>query len=163
MRKEIYEKIATLLTNLYRTDEGAVELVDTAAIEADGGFLPDGYSRIIKHVDLWNRNVEYIEQEAAWERPAVFVEFAPVRWRTISEGEEYRTTGQVLLHIVTDWTDTAGGVDDLDLSEMIHGELAGLYGDTFSGFDLTETHTNHDHEELVESIDVYSYDGFRRL
>ena len=163
MRKEIYEKLTALLTHLYRTDEGTVELVDVAAIEADGGQLPDGYSRIINHVDLWNRNVEFIEQETAWERPAVFIEFAPVRWRTISEGEEYRTDGRVLLHIVTDWTDTAGGIDDLDLSETIHAAVAGLYGDSFSGFDLAETHTNHDHEEIVESIDIYSYDGFRRL
>ena len=29
----------------------------------------------IKHIDLWNRNVEFIEQEEGWERPAVFVEF----------------------------------------------------------------------------------------
>ena len=29
----------------------------------------------VKHVDLWNHNVEFIEQEEGWERPAVFVEF----------------------------------------------------------------------------------------
>ena len=23
----------------------------------------------IKHIDLWNRNVEFIEQEEGWERP----------------------------------------------------------------------------------------------
>lgn len=163
MRKEIYKKIVEQLMSLFRTDEGAIELIDIAGIEANGGQLPEGYSAIIKHVDLWNRNVEFIEQEPEWERPAVFVEFEPVKWRTISEGEEYRTNGRVLLHIVTDWTDSAGGVDDLDLSETLHTALAGLFGDTFSGFDLTETHTNHDHEELVESIDVYSYDGFRYL
>lgn len=30
---------------------------------------------LIKHIDLWNHNVEFIEQEENWERPAVFVEF----------------------------------------------------------------------------------------
>lgn len=29
---------------------------------------------LIKHIDLWNHNVEFIEQEENWERPAVFVE-----------------------------------------------------------------------------------------
>ena len=77
MRKEIYEKLTALLTHLYRTDEGTVELVDVAAIEADGGQLPDGYSRIINHVDLWNRNVEFIEQETAWARPAVLNQYDP--------------------------------------------------------------------------------------
>ena len=28
----------------------------------------------VKHVALWNHNVEFIEQEDGWERPAVFVE-----------------------------------------------------------------------------------------
>ena len=32
---------------------------------------------LIKHIDLWNHNVEFIEQEENWERPAVFVEFCP--------------------------------------------------------------------------------------
>ena len=31
---------------------------------------------LIKHIDLWNHNVEFIEQEENWERPAVFVESA---------------------------------------------------------------------------------------
>lgn len=26
---------------------------------------------LIKHIDLWNHNVEFIEQEENWERPAV--------------------------------------------------------------------------------------------
>lgn len=29
----------------------------------------------VKHVALWNHNVEFIEQEEGWARPAVFVEF----------------------------------------------------------------------------------------
>lgn len=35
---------------------------------------------LIKHIDLWNHNVEFIEQEENWERPAVFVEFCPIQW-----------------------------------------------------------------------------------
>ena len=40
----------------------------------------------IKHIDLWNHNVEFIEQEQQWSRPAVFVEFwcnqLAATWRT---------------------------------------------------------------------------------
>ena len=42
----------------------------------------------IKHIDLWNHNVEFIEQEENWERPAVFVEFCPIRWNAIVDGVE---------------------------------------------------------------------------
>ena len=31
----------------------------------------------IKHIDLWNHNVEFIEQEEYWERPAVFIDSGP--------------------------------------------------------------------------------------
>ena len=42
---------------------------------------------LIKHIDLWNHNVEFIEQEENWERPAVFVEFCPIRWNAIVDGD----------------------------------------------------------------------------
>ena len=41
---------------------------------------------LIKHIDLWNHNVEFIEQEENWERPAVFVEFEPIEWRQQNNG-----------------------------------------------------------------------------
>ena len=44
---------------------------------------------LIKHIDLWNHNVEFIEQEENWERPAVFVEFCPIQWNAIVPGVEY--------------------------------------------------------------------------
>ena len=52
MRKEIYRAICAALQDIDGTP--------------------------VKHVDLWNHNVEFIEQEEAWDRPAVFVEFAPI-------------------------------------------------------------------------------------
>ena len=64
---------------------------------------------LIKHIDLWNHNVEFIEQEENWERPAVFVEFCPIRWNAIVDGVEYRAEPEVKLHIVTDWPGAAVG------------------------------------------------------
>ena len=32
----------------------------------------------IKYIDLWNHNVEFIEQEDNWERPAMFVKLCPI-------------------------------------------------------------------------------------
>ena len=56
---------------------------------------------------MWNRNVEFIEQEEGWERPAVFVEFGPIQWKPIVNGVEYRAEPQITLHIVTDWAGAA--------------------------------------------------------
>ena len=115
----------------------------------------------IRHVDLWNRNVEFLEDEVPWERPAVFVEFAPVKWRILEPGVEYRSEPEVRLHIVTDWTE--GATDQLDLPVLIHGQLSGLDGESFFGFDIEESDVNHDHGELVESVEVYRCEGIRVL
>lgn len=36
-------------------------------------------------------------------------------------------------------------------------------GDAFMAFDLVESQTNHNHEEIVENIEVYSCVAFKRL
>lgn len=125
----------------------------------------------IKHIDLWNHNVEFIEQEANWARPAVFVEFCPIRWDAIVNGVEYRAEPEVRLHIVTDWRGSSSeespfseeALEVFDLPDLIHERLSCLEGETFKLFDLVESQTNHDHEEIVETIDVYSCVAIKRL
>ena len=125
----------------------------------------------IKHIDLWNHNVEFIEQEENWARPAVFVEFRPIRWNAIVPGVEYRAEPEIALHVVTDW---AGSMSDdspfkeeslevVDLLEEIHETLSCMEGDTFKEFDLVESDTNHNHEDIVENIEIYRCVVFRSL
>lgn len=135
MRKEVYEKIRDKLLEIGENE--------------------------IAHIDMWNRNVEFIEQETAWERPAVFIEFEPVQWVSIAPGVQYRAEAKVRLHIVTDWN--AQDTDVFELPEKIHSALAGLEGESFTDFTLSESHTNHNHEEIVESIEVYSFMAFLKL
>ncbi len=107
----------------------------------------------IKHIDLWNHNVEFIEQEEQWERPAVFVEIATINCAPF-QGRGLRGKGLVRLHIVTDWTE--GGQDAAwDLSYKIQSTLEGLSGEYFNGMTLVAIDTNHNHEEILESIDSY--------
>ncbi|MBQ7042301.1 MAG: hypothetical protein IJN66_06300 [Muribaculaceae bacterium] len=138
----------------------------------------------IKHVDLWNHNVEFLEQEAIWDRPAVFIEFCPINWEPHQRGVSYRAEPLVKLHIVTDWCpesgltdclDTQSGeslltdcdadssVELLDLSEAIHGVVGCIDGEKFSRFDLIQTATNHNHEDIVESIDTYQCVAYRQF
>ena len=108
----------------------------------------------VKHIDLWNHNVEFIEQEDGWERPAVFVEFATIEWAPFQGGVQ-RGKGIVSIHIVTDWTE--GEYDAaFDISRKIHSALDGLCGENFNGMALASTNTNHNHEEILESIDNYA-------
>lgn len=108
----------------------------------------------VKHIDLWNHNVEFIEQEDGWERPAVFVEFATIEWSPFQGGVQ-RGKGIVSIHIVTDWTE--GEYDAAsDISRKIYSALDGLCGEDFNGMALASTNTNHNHEEILESIDNYA-------
>ncbi|MDE6310196.1 MAG: hypothetical protein K2L96_00055 [Muribaculaceae bacterium] len=121
------------------------------------------YPRAIRHVDLWNRNVEYLEQEVPWPRPAVFIEFVPFKWHAIVPGVEYRAQPLINLHVVTDWVEQDSDIGNFRLLDKIHEQLAGLSGKTFMEFDIESSSTNHNHEEIVENIETYSCTGFRHL
>lgn len=139
MRKEIYEMLCDRLK------------------EVGGGA--------IKHIDLWNHNVEFIEQEEQWERPAVFIEFQPIQWRQVKTGSSisYTSRCRLSLHVVTDWHGSSSADSEfrekslsyLDLLEDIHASLRGLSGQSFNSLDLVESLTNHNHDELLESIEIY--------
>lgn len=76
-----------------------------------------------------------------------------------------RGEGTVSLHIVTDWVGSTALGEDIDdfaafeLSERICSVVRGLRGEHFRGMELITTHTNHNHEELLENIDVYRFLG----
>ena len=94
----------------------------------------------VQHIDLWNHNVEFVEQEEGWARPAVFVEFGKIEWSPFQGGSQ-RGKGLVTIHLVTDWAD--GGHDAaFDLCHQVHTALDGLSGDDFNGMALVETNTN---------------------
>lgn len=107
----------------------------------------------VAHIDLWNHNVEFIEQEDGWDRPAVFVEIATINCSPF-QGRGHRGKGLVRLHIITDWTEGGQGAA-WDLSNKIHSAIEGLSGEHFNGMTLAQIDTNHNHEEILESIDSY--------
>lgn len=110
----------------------------------------------VAHVDLWNHNIEFVDQEEPWERPAVFVEYEPIRWHSVVTGISLTAECRVRLHIVTDF-DPSDPFRCFDTEERVRAAVTALDGDTFSALELAETHTNHDHEHLVESIDVFDF------
>ena len=167
MRKEIYEMLCEQLSKLYVQPDGHHVVVEPVA------EVPEGWERAIKHIDLWNHNVEFIEQEDQWERPAVFVEFLPIQWRQVKTGSSisYTSRCRLSLHVVTDWHGSSSADSDFrekslevfDLLTSIHLCLRGMSGQSFNGLDLVESLTNHNHDELLENIEVYECVAFKSL
>ena len=159
MRKELFTSIKQQLSRLRVNASGEYTMAEDSSCCAD--LMP-----AVRHIDLWNRNVEFIEDEEAWPRPAVFIEIEPVCWTGIVPGLEYRAEARVRLHIVTDWAGTAdgpfGAVSMLELPDHIHDALGGLCGDTFRELTLEESHTNHNHGDIVENIEVYGFTAIKR-
>ena len=177
MRKELYKDICRLLSSLVVYSDGrtGVYIPSSRNPEADASGtvaeLPEGMERMVKHIDLWNHNVEFLEQEDGWERPAVFVEFCPIKWDSLVPGRDYRSEPLIKLHVVTDWCGSTSygseyqeeSLKVFDLLEKIHETLACKCGKTYIGLDLVESHTNHNHEELLENVEVYQCGVFKTI
>lgn len=167
MRKELYNEICKRLRCLYRTQDGSVVVID----DNEENEIPEDVARVFPHIDLWNHNVEFIEQEENWERPAVFVEFTPIHWNAIVPGVEYRAEPVIKLHVVTDWEGAAsdGGkfkekaLEVFDLPKLLHKALSCFSGEHFLEFDLVESQTNHNHEDIVENIEIFQCVAIKRL
>lgn len=126
----------------------------------------------IKHVDLWNRNVEFIEEDEAFPMPAVFVEFGQIDWSPLTGTTlNWRGTGTLNLHIVTEWNgkaepETAEMEQNLvgwRIAEAIHHKLEDLCGRGYDGLTAVTTITNHDHEDIVDNIEVYKFKARRKI
>lgn len=157
MREELYRKLKTRLEALCVNAAGEYyERPDEADMD------DELYPRAIKHIDLWNHNVEFLEQEAPWPRPAVFIEFVPFKWHAVVSGVEYRAQPLINLHVVTDWAEQKN-IGEFRLLDKIHEQLAGLEGENFMEFDIDSSATNHNHEDIVENIETYTCVGFRHL
>ncbi|WP_303027670.1 hypothetical protein [Duncaniella dubosii] len=157
MREELYHKLKTRLEALCVNAAGEYyERPDEADVD------DELYPCAIKHIDLWNHNVEFLEQEAPWPRPAVFIEFVPFKWHAVVPGVEYRAQPLINLHVVTDWAEQ-NDIGEFRLLDKIHKLLAGLEGENFMEFDIDSSATNHNHEDIVENIETYTCVGFRHL
>lgn len=116
----------------------------------------------IKHLDLWNNNIAVLSGGAVWPRPAVFVEFETIEWKQLQNRARMADIA-VRLHIVTDAVSYNGSTDTkqdtalafFNLLNRVNSAMQGLKGENFAGFMLTTSATNHDHAELIESVERY--------
>lgn len=172
MRKVIYESVMGQLLDMYKMVDG----IPRVLFGHEERELYRDAPSVIKHVDLWNNNVEFIEQDEVWDRPAVFIEFGKIEWKKNKGSGERYCDSSLILHVVTDWKGSASSnsvvredsLEAFDLLDDIHKLLEGFKGgdpivDGFEKMTLMESGTNHNHEDLIENIEVYGYKGWTTI
>jgi hypothetical protein len=140
MIKEIYTSIQTALENIKN---------------AEGNPL-------FKHFDLWNQNVQFIEQDSPFETPACFVEFQPIGWETIGNRVQ-ETTLSIRLHVVTPWYGQSSKIspvqsemlDYLNIPDFVLNALQGMIIEKVGVLTRTASEINHNHERYVDSVEIY--------
>jgi len=117
---------------------------------------------VIKHFDLWNRQIEFIQAETPFEFPAVFIEFMPHNW--ITKGRSLQQSViKIRLHIVTRWfaqtakysPSQAQALEYLDLSEVVLKHLTRMAATQSNGFVRVASIPNHNHGGILDSIEEY--------
>lgn len=124
--------------------------------------IQDGQGNsVIQCVERWNNQVEYAEEEQPFNCPAVFIEFAPIPWRTLQRGVREADV-QITLHVVIDsrvghWSDTDLVFEFLD---TIHTALFGLHitegKRTMDSLSIVQSVTDNDHGELEDNKETYT-------
>lgn len=116
----------------------------------------------VEFVDLWNNQIQTINGGLAFPTAAVFIEFEELNWKQQNMGTRRGSLG-VRLHVITRAVVTRGFDDPkidealalFDLLDNINAVMQGLRGEHFTGIMLTTSATNHDHTELIESVERY--------
>ena len=116
---------------------------------------------VIKHIDRWNNQLQYADQEQPFECPAVFIEFAPITWQPLQRGIREANV-QITLHVVTDsrvgcWSDTIKVFEFLD---TIYTDLYGLHVTegkrTIDTMRLLQSLTDSEFDELEDNRETYT-------
>ena len=120
----------------------------------------------IEHIDLFNNQVLYGEEEQPFLTPAVFIEFADIEWQKQLHGVREAVVN-IKLHVVTDtrvgrWHQSA---DRLELADDINRCLHGLHFSISNGdnqpesivndLTLLRSQTDSDFGELAVDVEEY--------
>jgi hypothetical protein len=117
---------------------------------------------LFRHIDLWNQNVEFIEQEIPFEMPAAFIEFMPVEWQTLGmKAQQADLTFRI--HCVTQWRGSTHhgaaapetAVDYLHIPTLVLKSLQGMMVEGSGQFTRVRSVINHNHAEIVDSTEYY--------
>lgn len=125
-------------------------------------ILDENQQPVINHVDLFNNQLLYAEEEQPFNTPAVFIEFRDIAWNVLPRGRREAVV-TVNLHVVTDsrlgrWADA---VEVFDLLDQINAAIHGLTysdenGKAMDALTCIASSTDSSFDELQDNIETYA-------
>lgn len=117
---------------------------------------------VFGHFDLWNQNVEFIEQETPFPFPAIFIEFMPITWNKMGYNKQDANI-TVRIHIVSRWhSNTADynpqsydALEYLELADIVNNKLTNFATTMGNRFMRTKSEINHNHETILDSVEEF--------
>lgn len=153
MRKELFQAVCNRLRLLQQTTTGEYMIAQTI----------NENKAVFKHFDLWNQQLEYLDEEQPFYTPAVFIEFLPIQWRHQSRGTRDATLS-INLHIVTrrnfptraEQQYATEALGFLELLDAVNLCLHGHKGENFGALTEQLSTTDNNFDELMHSIEQYT-------
>lgn len=153
MRKELFQAVCNRLRLLQQTTTGEYVIGQTI----------NENKAVFKHFDLWNQQLEYLDEEQPFNTPAVFIEFLPIQWRHQSRGTRDATLS-INLHIVTrrnfptraEQQYATEALGFLELLDAVNLCLHGHKGENFGALTGQLSTTDNNFDELMHSIEQYT-------
>lgn len=141
MRRQLYLNIKDCLKAILKADKTAV----------------------FKHFDLWNQQVDFLEQDSPFQFPAIFIEFLPVTWNKMGYNKQNADI-IVRVHIVSRWlSNTADynpqsyeALEYLELADIVNHALTNFAAVAGNRFMRTRSEINHNHEGILDSIEEFT-------
>ncbi|MDK2909661.1 MAG: hypothetical protein PWR20_1228 [Bacteroidales bacterium] len=121
---------------------------------------------LIRHVALWNRQVDFLETEGTFATPAVFVQFLPMQWHQLSQGVEEAQL-QLVLHLACTTKASAKSTDQFKDAALQRFYLLANLHKSFVSFtrsgpswmagnpERLSLDIDHDHGELTDDRMTY--------
>lgn len=155
MRKQVYLSLKERLQRLIISDTGDIitatdQMLDNIVNE---GIVPNF---AIKHIALWNRQVEFLEHENIFSMPAVFIEFDKIQWR--QQGSGIQDAELIIgLHVLTSAVPEGydGDLYHLELLDSINNCLHKFQSSHIGSMERSVSVPCHDHAEILDSTEIF--------
>lgn len=125
---------------------------------------------LIKHIDLWNNQVQDAQESEIFDTPAIFIEFNKIDWHSIGNKAQ-QGDASITLHIVTTKNSSSSSdspfqdqeLDLLDLPDKIFINLQNFKPTNCSYLTRADTLFDNSHRELQDTKETYQFSMLNTL